>query len=70
MVSTASPKPMLELLDGLAARGLIDRAQKLSCGGVELELGAPIDVERRIREEVAAKLKDAEDREELLYQSS
>jgi hypothetical protein len=61
---------MLELLDGLAQRGLMDRTQKLSCGGVELELAAPLDTERRIRDEVASRLKDAQDREDLTYASS
>jgi hypothetical protein len=61
---------MLELLDGLKERGLIDRAQKLTCDGVTLELSAPIDVERRIRDEVAAKLQSAEEREALMYESA
>jgi hypothetical protein len=61
---------MLQLLDGLKERGLIDRAQKLTCDGVTLELSAPIEVERRIREEVAAKLQSAEEREALMYESA
>ena len=61
---------MLDLLDGLAQRGLIDRAQKLTCDGVALELGPPIDTERRIREEVATRLRDAQERENLAYESS
>ncbi len=61
---------MLQLLDGLKERGLLDRTQKLTCEGVTLELGAPIDVDRRIREEVAERLKAAEERENLMYESS
>ncbi len=61
---------MLDLLDGLKERGLIDRAQKLTCDGVTLELGPPIDTERRIREEVATRLRDAQERENLAYDSA
>ena len=61
---------MLELLDGLKDRGLLDRAQRLTCDGVTLELGPPTDVERRIRDEVAERLKAAEEREETAYLSS
>jgi hypothetical protein len=61
---------MLELLDGLKERGLVDRAQKLTCDGVTLELGPATDFERRVRDEVAERLKAAEEREETAYLSS
>lgn len=61
---------MLELLDGLNERGLLDRTQKLTCDGVTLELGPAVDNEKRIRDEVKARLEAAQEREDLAYQSS
>jgi hypothetical protein len=61
---------MLDLLDGLKERGLLDRAQRLTCDGVTLELGPPVDTEKRIRDEVKARLEAAQEREDLAYQSS
>ncbi len=61
---------VLELLDGLKERGLLDRTQKLTCDGVTLELGLAKDIEQRIRDEVKARLEAAQEREDLAYQSS